>query len=167
MTVLADEQACLQRERHAVLYLSLKICKSGTWAANQQGVRYELQKAWLALGIPASAVPAWFAPQCRDIVMRTLRDDELPGVLGAMTRALQEIHGRPVWVLIDEYDAPIQTAWQHGFYREAVDFLRPFLGEALKDSSCVVRAVMTGILPGRQGGHFLRIERRRRGHGAQ
>lgn len=49
---------------------------------------------------------------------------------------------------------PMQTAWQHGFYREAAEFLRPFLGEALKDADVVQKAVLTGILSVAKEGIF-------------
>ena len=157
MAVLGDELACAERERHTVLYLSLKICKAATWAVNLQGVRAELQKAWLSLQIAPDRIPAWYAPQAHAITMAELPDDKLPFALGAMVRALHEIHGTPVWVLIDEYDAPVQTAWQYGFYQDAVRFLRPFLGEALKDSSVVQRAVLTGILRVAREGIFSEL----------
>ena len=157
MSALHDDLSVANRETHAVLYLSLKVCKASTWAVNLHGVRDELQKAWVDLRIPAERIPAWFAPQCHDIVMRKTTDAELPFALGAMVRALHEIHGAPVWLLIDEYDAPVQTAWQHGFYREAVDFLRPFLGSALKDAKVVKKAVLTGILRVAKEGIFSEL----------
>ncbi len=157
MVALNDELAFANREKHAVLYLSLKVAKASTWHTNLEGIRSELRKAWLRQGIPDSALPAWFAPQCRDIVMCTLRDEQLPFALGTMVQALREIHGAPVWLLIDEYDAPVQTAWQHGFYREAVEFLRPFLGEAIKDSDVVAKAVLTGILRVAKEGIFSEL----------
>ena len=157
MSALHSDLAVADREKHAVLYLSLKVCKASTWAVNLQGVRDELQKAWVDLRIPAERIPTWFAPQCHDIEMATLPDDKLPFALGAMVRALHEIHGAPVWLLIDEYDAPVQTAWQHGFDREAVEFLRPFLGGALKDAKVVQKAVLTGILRVAKEGIFSEL----------
>ncbi len=157
MAALGDELAVANRESHTVLYLSLKVCKASTWSANLQGVRDELQKAWVELRIPPERVPRWFAAQADAIEMATLSDDNLQFALGAMVRALHEIHGAPVWLLIDEYDAPVQTAWQHGFYRQAVDFLRPFLGGALKDAKVLQRAVLTGILRVAKEGIFSEL----------
>jgi len=50
------------------------------------------------------------------------------------------------WVLIDEYDTPIQTARAGGYYKDMVDFMRGFLGAGLKDNVYLERAVLTGIL---------------------
>ncbi len=49
-------------------------------------------------------------------------------------------------VFIDEYDAPIHTAYAHGFYAEVVDFFRSLLSGALKDNKYLARGVLTGIL---------------------
>ena len=59
---------------------------------------------------------------------------------------LHEATGEPVVVLIDEYDTPIQSAWDGGYYDEMIDFLRAFLSSACKDNPHVFRAVITGIL---------------------
>ena len=48
-------------------------------------------------------------------------------------------------ILIDEYDTPIQEAYLRGYYQEMMDLMRSMLGQALKDNSCLGRAVITGI----------------------
>ena len=48
-------------------------------------------------------------------------------------------------ILIDEYDTPIQEAYLRGYYQEMMDLMRSVLGQALKDNSCLGRAVITGI----------------------
>jgi hypothetical protein len=63
-----------------------------------------------------------------------------------LTAALQRAHGERAIVLIDEYDAPIHAAWQHGYYREAVELLRGFLEAGLKDNPHLHKGVLTGIL---------------------
>jgi hypothetical protein len=60
--------------------------------------------------------------------------------------ALAEKTGENVILLIDEYDAPLLTAWQRGYWTEALDFFRVFLSQALKDAPHLFRGVLTGIL---------------------
>ena len=48
-------------------------------------------------------------------------------------------------ILIDEYDTPIQEAYLSSYYQEMMDLMRSMLGQALKDNSCLGRAVITGI----------------------
>jgi len=52
---------------------------------------------------------------------------------------------KPVLLLIDEYDVPIQSGWTYGYYDEVIDFMRIFLSAALKDNPNLFRGVLTGI----------------------
>lgn len=59
---------------------------------------------------------------------------------------LSRYYGQKVWLLIDEYDSPIQSAYLDGYYDEMIRFMRAMLGEALKTSPYLEKAVITGIL---------------------
>ena len=63
-----------------------------------------------------------------------------------LTNMLYQHYGKPVILLIDEYDAPIQQAWERGFYGECIRFMRQFLGSALKTNASLDFAVLTGVL---------------------
>lgn len=54
-------------------------------------------------------------------------------------------HQKPI-ILIDEYDTPIHTGFNEGYYREVVAFFRSFLGAGLKDNPYLFKGVLTGIL---------------------
>ena len=62
-----------------------------------------------------------------------------------MTDMLKVHYGKPAIVLIDEYDAPIQQAWECGFYNECTNFMQCFLGSALKTNESLDFAVLTGV----------------------
>ena len=55
-------------------------------------------------------------------------------------------HGIKPILLIDEYDVPIAKAAHNGYYREMIDIISPFLGNALKTNMYLGRAVLTGCL---------------------
>lgn len=59
---------------------------------------------------------------------------------------LEAHYGKKAVLLLDEYDTPIQTAWEYGYYDEAVDFFRVFLTTALKTNLSLDFAVLTGVL---------------------
>jgi hypothetical protein len=48
--------------------------------------------------------------------------------------------------LIDEYDAPLQYAWDYGYYDEAIVFIRNYLSSVLKSNPHLDFAVLTGVL---------------------
>ena len=55
-------------------------------------------------------------------------------------------HGVKPVVLIDEYDVPIAKAAERGYYREMVDVIGLFLGNALKTNNYLGRGILTGCL---------------------
>ena len=71
---------------------------------------------------------------------------ELAGALYLLTAMLEKHHGRPAIIIIDEYDAPIQQGHLHGYYGEAVDFMRVFFSRGLKDNPSLYKGFMTGVL---------------------
>lgn len=48
--------------------------------------------------------------------------------------------------LIDEYDVPLDKAFQHGYYKEMVSLIRGLFGQALKTNDDLQFAVLTGCL---------------------
>ena len=63
-----------------------------------------------------------------------------------LTAYLHRYYGKQVLVLIDEYDAPIQYAWDYGYYDEAIVFVRNYLSSVLKTNPHLDFAVLTGVL---------------------
>lgn len=63
-----------------------------------------------------------------------------------LTRMLAAHYGRPVILLIDEYDVPLAKASEAGYYKEMLDVVRLLLGTALKANEYLKFAVMTGCL---------------------
>ncbi|MCR5813072.1 MAG: ATP-binding protein [Desulfovibrio sp.] len=66
--------------------------------------------------------------------------------LNTLCHALEKHWGKPVILLIDEYDVPINYAEQKGYHQEMVDFMRKVLGSALKTNPALKFAVLTGCL---------------------
>lgn len=67
------------------------------------------------------------------------------GSLLLLTRLLQQHYGKPVILLIDEYDVPMAKANSHGYYYEMLDVMKGLM-QALKDNQSLLFAVITGCL---------------------
>ena len=63
-----------------------------------------------------------------------------------LSTLLHRHYHKPVVILIDEYDMPINSAYTQGYYEELVGFLRNLLSGAFKDNPSLFKGVMTGIL---------------------
>ena len=67
------------------------------------------------------------------------------GSLLLLTRMMQQHYGKPVILLIDEYDVPVAKANSNGYYAEMLDVMKGLL-QALKDNQALQFAVVTGCL---------------------
>jgi len=66
--------------------------------------------------------------------------------LKVLTRILCKHYGVPVIVLLDEYDVPLDKAYQNGYYQEMVQLIRLLFSQVLKTNSDMYFAVITGCL---------------------
>ncbi len=72
--------------------------------------------------------------------------DELKEALYNISIFLNKHYGKKVILLIDEYDVPLQSAYNNGYYDEMVDFLRSVFSSALKTNDALERGILTGCL---------------------
>ncbi len=72
-------------------------------------------------------------------------EKEVKSSLLLLTEMLQTYYGKPVILLIDEYDVPVAKANSNGYYKEMLDVMRGLL-QALKDNPALRLAVITGCL---------------------
>ena len=75
-----------------------------------------------------------------------MSDDVLYGSLQTLSELLYKHFNQKTVILIDEYDVPIDKAFQHGYYREMVALIRAMFGRALKTNEALAFAVLTGCL---------------------
>ena len=76
----------------------------------------------------------------------TMTEDMAVASLRVLSRLLAQHYGRKVILLIDEYDVPLDKAFQNGYYEEMVSLIRNLLGNALKTNDSLYFAVLTGCL---------------------
>lgn len=72
--------------------------------------------------------------------------DDVRESLKMLSSLLYQHYGQKVILLIDEYDVPLDKAFQHGYYREMVALIRSLFGQALKTNDFLQFAVLTGCL---------------------
>ena len=72
--------------------------------------------------------------------------EKLVTAVNGLSSMLEKHYGKKVILLIDEYDVPLDKAFQYGYYEEMVSFIRNFLGNALKTNPSLYFVVLTGCL---------------------
>ena len=76
----------------------------------------------------------------------TMADEMIPVSLKNLSMLLHKHYGKQVILLIDEYDVPLDKAFQYGYYDEMVSLIRSLFGNVLKTNPNLYFAVLTGCL---------------------
>ena len=71
---------------------------------------------------------------------------DIRGSLKKLSVLLEKHYGKKVILLIDEYDVPLDKAFQHSYYKEMIDLIRAMFGAALKTNDSLFFAALTGCL---------------------
>ncbi len=81
-----------------------------------------------------------------DFMFLKADDVQLEDSLKTLSRCLYLHYHKKVIILIDEYDVPLQSAFNHGYYDDMVDFLRSVLSAGLKTNDSLEKGILTGCL---------------------
>ena len=76
----------------------------------------------------------------------SMDEDTLESSLQTLSELLFHHYNKKVIILIDEYDVPLDKAYQNGYYKEMVSLIRSLFGDALKTNEFLQFAVLTGCL---------------------
>ncbi|WP_296874831.1 AAA family ATPase, partial [Thomasclavelia sp.] len=71
---------------------------------------------------------------------------DLKESLYRISQCMQQHYHQNVIILIDEYDVPLQSAFNHGYYDEMVSFLKSVFSPGLKTNDALERGILTGCL---------------------
>ena len=80
------------------------------------------------------------------IVNQEAKQQHYENSIKELSKQLAMYHKKPVIILTDEYDTPINAAYANGYYEDMIGFMRNLLGSAYKDNSNLYKGVITGSL---------------------
>ena len=75
-----------------------------------------------------------------------MTEEALLGSLQTLSELLSSHYHKKTVILIDEYDVPLDKAFQHGYYKDMVALIRTMFGKSLKTNDALAFAVLTGCL---------------------
>lgn len=136
------------QNKYPTIFISLKEMKSLTFDAqisSFSNVIYELLEKNLEI-LSSDQLSDTTKDILNKLHNRSSSAEDLKISLRVITNALYTYYQQKVIVLIDEYDVPLQAAYQNNYYEEMVEFLRSVFSSALKTNDALEKGVMTGCL---------------------
>ena len=135
-----------EQGQYPVIFLSLKDLKARTWEEMERGIKNLLQEVFSEHKYLLDKLTGTNYQNFKDIAYKKVDLYDLGGSLKFLTRILYEKYNKKVVVLIDEYDAPLVSAYHNKYYEKAKDFFKTFYSSVLKDNVYLQMGVMTGII---------------------
>ena len=80
------------------------------------------------------------------LIDQTASLTDVQGALLTLMQMMQAKYGKPVILLLDEYDVPLAKASSNEYYTEMLEVIKPLMSTALKDNPALQMAVITGCL---------------------
>ena len=145
--IAANKELCEEHMgQYPVIFLSLK---------GVDGLNFEEAKSMLKITIRTEAQRHYELKKSEKVSEENRKlfndilsgqDERIEDSLRMLSQILFEHYGKKSIILIDEYDVPLDKAFQHGYYKEMVSLLRGMFGQALKTNEFLQFAVLTGCL---------------------
>ena len=150
--VSENKELCEQHQgQYPVIFLSLKDVEGLSFSeAKRKCIQLIKREAERFYGLKNSErlLDIDKKNYCRllDMTVQEEDSDIVSSSIKMLSALLYKHYGKKTVILIDEYDVPLDKAFQHGYYKEMVHFIRGLLGEALKTNDSLSFAVLTGCL---------------------
>ena len=135
-----------EQGQYPVIFLSLKDLKARTWEEMERGIKNLLQEVFSEHKYLIKELDEFDLSILKKIINKEVELEGLKSSLKFLTRILYEKYNKKVVVLIDEYDAPLVSAYHNKYYEKAKDFFKTFYSSVLKDNPYLQMGVMTGII---------------------
>ncbi|CAM2394917.1 AAA family ATPase [Fusobacterium watanabei] len=135
-----------EQGQYPVIFLSLKDLKARTWEEMKRGIKNLLQEVFSEHKYLIKELDEFDLSILKKIINKEVELEGLKSSLKFLTKILYEKYNKKVVVLIDEYDAPLVSAYHNKYYEKAKDFFKTFYSSVLKDNPYLQMGVMTGII---------------------
>lgn len=139
--------------RHLNQYPVIHLNMKNVTGENYDDLLFETKKAIASLfeGFAIVLDSDKLSPRMKEefeafLHLKHQEDKPYTGALSFLIDALYAYYGKRVIVLIDEYDTPLNEAYQKGFFDEAVGFFSSFYSSSLKGVDKLLMGVLTGVL---------------------
>ncbi len=142
-----DKDIKSKQGKYPVIYVSFRNAKGNTWEKCFQSIVAEIVDLYIEHRYLLNDDILYKEEKIKyeKVLNETASETDFKNSIKRLSEYLHRYHKRKVIILIDEYDTPIQSAYQD-YYEEAVDFMRGLMSGAFKDNSSLYKGIITGIL---------------------
>lgn len=148
LSITGEEKLCEEwMNQYPTIFLSFKSVDGLNFVKAYEKLASalsELYKEYLCL-MESDKFDSFSKESFRQMVSQKASQGAVENSLRNLIKMLQIYYGRPIILLMDEYDVPLAKASDNGYYREMLDVMKGIM-QAVKDNDALKFAVVTGCL---------------------
>lgn len=142
---ISNSLAMLEQGKYPVIFLSFKDVKADSSLEMMENIAILMKNLYDKFEYIREKLNQSNLMEFDEIWLK--KDNaNLRGALLNLCSYLKEYYNQDVILLIDEYDTPMVSAYEHGYYDEIKMFFTTLYGSALKENPALKKAVLTGIM---------------------
>ena len=148
LNISKNKDALKHQNKYPTIFISLKEMKNSTFDAQVSSFGDIIKNVILQ---NKELLESVCVDESDRIILQDFRFlkgtlNQLKYSLKTISRCLYNHYHQKVIILIDEYDVPLQSAYQNNYYDEMVEFLRNVFSSALKTNDALEKSILTGCL---------------------
>ena len=148
LNISKNKDALKHQNKYPTIFISLKEMKNSTFDAQVSSFGDIIKNVILQ---NKELLESVYVDESDRIILQDFRFlkgtlNQLKYSLKTISRCLYNHYHQKVIILIDEYDVPLQSAYQNNYYDEMVEFLRNIFSSALKTNDALEKSILTGCL---------------------
>ena len=148
LNISKNKEAIKHQNQYPTLFITLKDMKNSSYEKQMNRFKEVIclcAKSHLEL-LNSERLLASEKKLFQKYVDNETEDNELEKSLFNISYFLYKHYHQKVIILIDEYDVPLQAAYQYNYYDEMVEFLRSVFSSALKTNDALEKGILAGCL---------------------
>ena len=148
LNISKNKDALKHQNKYPTIFISLKEMKNSTFDAQVSSFGDIIKNVILQ---NKELLESVYVDESDRVILQDFRFlkgtlNQLKYSLKTISRCLYNHYHQKVIIFIDEYDVPLQSAYQNNYYDEMVEFLRNVFSSALKTNDALEKGILTGCL---------------------
>ena len=143
-----------EQGKYPVIFISFKGINTLTFENLIERIKDRISTLYRSYSFLIEKLNEFEIEKFKNITNSNIDTIQLESSLLFLSEVLYKYYDEKVIILIDEYDIPLLTAYENGYYNEAITFFKGFYGDVLKTNEYLHMGVLTGIVRVAQAGIF-------------
>ena len=143
-----------EQGKYPVIFISMKGIGGLNWEVAFNGIKSKIKELFREYIFLTDSFDKYTLMEFEKYLTSDFDEALSKNSLKFLTEILYKFYKEKVIVLIDEYDSPIISAYENGYYNEVINFFKGFYGDVLKTNEYLHMGVLTGIVRVAQAGIF-------------